>query len=124
MMMIIFTVFQVSLLICQPYTETAKILSNFFFFCLTSVLLPVLYRLPSAGEDRRRCGHSRANGTWLPEPLGPGRGCCHPCRKTAQLPHCLHRQLSRRLKDCPAGEKPLDFSFSALLQPCFVVKLT
>lgn len=129
MMIIIFTIFQVSLLICQPYTETAKILSNFFFFSLTSILLPVqtpplLYWLPLAGEDRRRCGHSRANGTWLPEPLGTGRSCCHPCRKTKQLPHRLHRQLSRRLKDCPSGEKPLDFSLSALLQLCFVVKLT
>lgn len=78
-----------------------------FFFALSSSLSN-LYRLVLAGEDQHRRGRSRADGTWLPESSGPGRGGCHPCGKTKHIPHRLHRQLPCRLKNCPSGEEPLD----------------
>lgn len=74
--------------------------------------------LALAGEDQYGCSHSRAHGTWLPEPPGPGRGRCHPCGKTKHLPHRLHCQLPCRLKDCPSGEEPLDLATFPPATPC------
>ena len=64
--------------------------------------------VPVAGEDQRRRSRSRADGSWLPEPPGPGRSCRLPGGEERHLPHGLHHQLPRWPKNRPSGEEPVD----------------
>lgn len=77
-----------------------------------------------AGEDQHRCSHSGADGPWVPEPPGPGRGCCQPGGKTEHLSHHLHRQLPRRLKNCPSGGEPLDMKTLPPAPPGYIYTST
>lgn len=87
------------------------------FSCMLFYQLSKCPLSPLTGKDWRRCSHSRAHGTWLPEPPGPRRGCCLPCGKTKHLPHCLHCQLPCRLKDSSSGGEPLDLEAFFPAQP-------
>lgn len=87
-------------------------------FNVVAVETVFLYWLVLAGEDRHRCSHSRAHGTWLPKPPGSGRSCCHPCGKARHFPYHLQCQLPCRLKNCPSGEEHLDLETLPPALPC------
>lgn len=92
-----------------PVYPLFLVIANLLLHVSYTPFIPVfLHWLVLAGEDRHRCSHSGSDGPWIPEPPGPGRGCCHPGGKAEHLSHRLQHQLPRRLKNCPSGGEPLD----------------